>query len=264
MSWFSQTIENLIKSQTDKIDSVAVNGLSGVVDSLAYKVHELEKHFHNSEQVFGNNVNYMGADVPIPFVVEGGDNAWGTELMITMGTTIESGSATKKFDFNQLYVTAVDDADEVSIIEFLYGTAGATIEDVVTDDSSDNFTKAGHGLVNGDKVIVTDLVTTTGLNAYTVYYVIGMSGDSFQLSLTLGGAAIVLGTGDGTCDLKKLTQTSLTKKVIAAASVTTNAIPYILSSPRIPCNSYLFVRAKSETGTTVAISFLMGLHTYTA
>ncbi len=257
MSWLS-------KIQTDKIDLVAVNGLAGTNNSLAYKVHEIEKHFHNSEQIYGNNVNYMGADVPIPFVVEGGDNAWGTELVLTMGTTIESGSATKKFDFNQLYVTAVDDADEVSIVEFLYGTAGTEVTSVVTDDSSDNFTKNGHGLVNGDRIIITALVTTTGLNAYTVYHVINMVGDVFQVSLTNGGAAVVLGTGDGTCSFKKLTMTSLTKKVVCVASLTTNANPYILNSPRIPCNSYLTVRAKSETGTTVAISFLMGLHTYNA
>lgn len=36
-----------------KIDNRAVDGLLGVNNSLAYKVHEIEKHFHNQEKWCG-------------------------------------------------------------------------------------------------------------------------------------------------------------------------------------------------------------------
>ena len=44
-----------IEASTDKIDGDAVDGLSGVADSLAYKVHELEKHVHNREYWYGKD-----------------------------------------------------------------------------------------------------------------------------------------------------------------------------------------------------------------
>jgi len=253
-----------IEADTTKIDDAAILGLAGTADSLAYKVHEIEKHFHNSEQVFGNNVNFMGADTPIKFTVVGGDNAWGTELMIHDGTVIESGSAVKKMDINTLYVVSTSAANKISIVEFLSGTAGTAIADITLTDATDLFTKVGHGLVNGDKVIVNSVVTTTGLNSYTVYYVIGVAGNNFQLSLQQGGSAVVLGGGNGTASLSKLTQTSLTKVCVSAAAVNNDATPIIMRSPRVACNQRIFVRAKSETGQTVGIGFLLGLHTYTA
>jgi hypothetical protein len=247
---------------TVKIDGAAVLGLSGTADSLAYKVHEIEKHFHNSEQVFGNSSNTMAADTPVAFTVTGGDNAWGTELLLTDGSVIESGSSTKKFDLGRIYPTAVGTTDKISVVEFLYATLGSAVTSVAITDSTDLFTKSGHGLVDGDKIVLSSIVTTTGINAYTVYYVINMSGDTWQVSLTSGGSAVTVGGGDGTCSFRKLTQTSLTKTFIGKSATNTNLIPLQLQCPRVTCDKSLQVRAKSVTGSTVAISFLLGLHAY--
>jgi len=265
MSWFSQIIENLIKLQTDKIDLVAVNGLNGVNNSLAYKVHEIERHFHNSEQVFGNNSGYLGADLPVVLTVIGGDNAWGTENHIHAGDVIESGSSVKKMDINTLYVVAVSTANKISIIELLYGTAGNDITGTV-EESTEVYTRTGGDpmLIDNDKVIITALTNITGPIATEVYYVTDVSGSTFKLSRTIGGSSVALGGSDGTFTVKKLTQTSLTKAVISAPGVTSDAHPYIIISPRIPCNSRIFIRAKSETGSTITISYLVGLHTYEA
>lgn len=57
----------------------------------------------------------------------------------------------------------------------------------------------GHSFVNDMQVIVWAPAGTTlptGLSADTPYYVIGVSGNSFQLSLTSGGAAIAI-SADG-------------------------------------------------------------------
>ena len=40
-------------TQTQKIDKLAVDGLLGTNNSLAYKVHEIEKHFHSREVWYG-------------------------------------------------------------------------------------------------------------------------------------------------------------------------------------------------------------------
>lgn len=70
--------------------------------------------------------------------------------------------------------------------------------------ATDLFTKASHSLVNGDVVAVSSIVTTTGVNVTTPYYVISVAGDDFQLSLKSSGSAIAL-TSDGTCSIQEWT-----------------------------------------------------------
>lgn len=58
--------------------------------------------------------------------------------------------------------------------------------------STDVLTAYGHTLANGDRVVLKQVASAlpTGLSADTVYYVVGVATDTFQLSLTSGGAAI--------------------------------------------------------------------------
>lgn len=69
------------------------------------------------------------------------------------------------------------------------------------DDSTDVITANAHGLVNGDAVQVSNSGggLPGGLSAATTYYVISSTTNTFQLSATLGGAAINLSSaGTGT------------------------------------------------------------------
>ena len=262
-----------------KIDTMAVDGLSGTSNSIAYRIEEIEKHHHNSEQIFGNSANDMLADETVKFTVTGGNNAWGTELMLTDGTVIESGSSTKKFDLNEMYIVSVSAANKISVIEYLYSpinTGVACTFDFTGGTAEDIVVAVAHGLANGDKVV---LKAGAGalpaeLNDYTTYYVINKADDYFQVSLTVGGSAVEF-TDDGGAAFfypisaagvaqGAVTQTSATKTVVSFASTTDDSYPYPLRMPRMPCNSRLFIRAKSETGSTIAIGFLLGLHTYVA
>lgn len=120
MPWDTMDEENV-----RKIDSNAVLGLSGVANSLAYKVHEIEKHFHNSEQFFGKDGgdNYLNRDSITPWqITSGAGEAYGAELQISDGTEIEGGSATKKFDFHRLFITGVGEIDDTYKIQIWYGT----------------------------------------------------------------------------------------------------------------------------------------------
>lgn len=65
--------------------------------------------------------------------------------------------------------------------------------------ATDVFTSMGHGLANGQRALVADVQgagVPTGYTEGTVYYVVASATDTFQLSATLGGAA-VNGTTDG-------------------------------------------------------------------
>jgi len=61
------------------------------------------------------------------------------------------------------------------------------------DTTGDIFTSVAHGLANGDRVIVSDVSSAglqTSFDENTVYFVITSTANTFQLSLTSGGAAV--------------------------------------------------------------------------
>jgi hypothetical protein len=69
---------------------------------------------------------------------------------------------------------------------------------VTADNSTDVITSAGHGLSNGDLVfIASSSALPSGLTASTDYYVVNVTTDTFQLSLTSGGSPATF-TTDGT------------------------------------------------------------------
>ncbi|MFA6260390.1 MAG: phage head-tail connector protein [Bacteroidia bacterium] len=60
------------------------------------------------------------------------------------------------------------------------------------------FTKAAHGLRNGDIVQFPDLGTVTGISLETDYYIINKTTDTFKVSATLNGSAVDLTGADTT------------------------------------------------------------------
>ena len=62
-------------------------------------------------------------------------------------------------------------------------------------DTGDLFTSYGHGLANNDRVVFTAPpggTLPTGITAGTIYHVISVTADTFQVSATQGGAAVAL------------------------------------------------------------------------
>jgi hypothetical protein len=80
--------------------------------------------------------------------------------------------------------------------------AGTFIGNAVTAGTGDTFTFTAHGLVLNDQVILDTIVTTTGVTADTVYYVVAPTANTFKVAATKGGAAIDL-VGDGTANVTK-------------------------------------------------------------
>jgi hypothetical protein len=84
----------------------------------------------------------------------------------------------------------------------LYGASplgNATPSPFTAVGGTDLFTSDAHGLANNDKVILIDSVGAalpTGVTQGTIYYVRDVSGDTFKLAATEGGAAIDI-TTDG-------------------------------------------------------------------
>ncbi len=79
---------------------------------------------------------------------------------------------------------------------------GSTLRGVgtVVSTAGDAISSNGHGLANTNRVFVRPVAgesLPTGLSAATLYFVVGAATDTFQVSLTSGGAAVdITGLGD--------------------------------------------------------------------
>ena len=115
-----------------KIDSEATDGLAGVSNSLAYRVHEIEKHFHGYERWFGAAASASGethvADAInasiVEFQIDSANNAWGAWVQIlgSSDTPVDSGA---KFDLHRLVFTGVERFNSHHFVQIGAGTSGA-------------------------------------------------------------------------------------------------------------------------------------------
>jgi hypothetical protein len=90
---------------------------------------------------------------------------------------------------------------DISTIAIAKSTNADTAYTTVVADNT--IEDVAHGLLNGDVVFLTSLANTTGVSINTPYYVVNKTNDDFQLSLTLGGAAIDLTGTDGSGNYRK-------------------------------------------------------------
>lgn len=122
-----------IKAETDKIDSAATDGLSGTSDSLAYRVNEIERHFHNYERWFGlaaipdAEVHRADSitDNPSPFVMDAGNDTWGAWLQVLGSSDTPAIAGSAKYDFHKMDIITVERANATHFIQVAVGASGA-------------------------------------------------------------------------------------------------------------------------------------------
>jgi surface protein len=116
---------------------------------------------------------------------------WGAPTAITSAATTTVGST------NVTGVTTSSLAVGMQVTGT--NTALTTAVACTFQDVGDTVTEVGHGLSNGDEVSFATIVTTTGIVANTIYFVVNAAADTFQVAATSGGAALPLTTnGSGT------------------------------------------------------------------
>lgn len=103
------------QTQTEKIDNKAVEGLLGVVNSLAYRVHELERHMHNRDVWFGiattpsgetHAADIVGGGID-PFELTTGNDDFGAWVLILGSSdTPTFGGSAAYFDSDKFIVTS--------------------------------------------------------------------------------------------------------------------------------------------------------------
>lgn len=122
MSWFSDFI---------KIDSAATNGMNppdGVNNSLAYRVHEIEKHFHNEEHWYGSDGDSSGStanNMTEWNLTAGTGGAYGTEVQLLAANDVSNSDFSftpVKFDLHRILVTNSSTNDTNYVIQIWTGT----------------------------------------------------------------------------------------------------------------------------------------------
>lgn len=110
---------------------------------------------------------------------------------------------------------------------------------VTLQDLSDIVIRNNHGLADGTRVSFATIVTTTGISVNTVYYVVNSTTNTFQLSLTNGGAVLPLTTnGSGTLRFEVYItgKPSSTQVTVSAPTTATTTATALLGRP---LNTYL-------------------------
>ena len=102
-----------------------------------------------------------------------------------------------------LYLKIPDSGDYLDIygIELI----AQDVQNFTATNATNILTSTGHTLTNGDQIRLVGSDLPNGLNATTTYYVIGVSGNNFQVSASLGGSAVTFSDdGSGTRTFRSL------------------------------------------------------------
>jgi hypothetical protein len=114
-----------------KLDNQAVDGLTGIEDSLAYKVAEIEGHLHGWERWYGlalvPNAEVHVADrigtAVAALQIDAGNLAWGVWVCILGSSDTPADVGMVKFDPHRLMITAAE--RQVSyFIQLGFGASG--------------------------------------------------------------------------------------------------------------------------------------------
>lgn len=127
-------LATLIDGYTEKIDDLATDGLAGVHNSAAYRIHEIERHFHGRERWWGavavpDETNAIEANVTRPYVAISGNDDWGAAIPV-IGTADQPAVAgSVYFDIHRVLISDLDDDTTPWRFRFIWGagTSGAAI-----------------------------------------------------------------------------------------------------------------------------------------
>jgi len=126
-----------------EIDGVATSGLLGVSNSLAYRVHEAERHFHGRERWYGivtgsQSATDWAGNTLTPYRAISGLGAYGTDandealILGTADTPTMSGNV--KFDLHRIFIVA-SSSETTWKVQLIYGT-GTMAEAIAADQFS--------------------------------------------------------------------------------------------------------------------------------
>lgn len=119
-------------SGSGAIDSATTQGLAGVNNSLAYRVHEIERHLHSYErwmELAGtpaaetHRADAAGTGAGV-FQIDAGNDTWGAWLQILGSSDTPVDGTAAKFDLHRILVTATE-RNAIYVLQIGFGATGA-------------------------------------------------------------------------------------------------------------------------------------------
>jgi len=119
-------------SSTSKIDSEATDGLGGTNNSLAYRVAEIERHFHSAGSWFEKATTPSGethvadsiGDGAGAFQLDAGNDDWGTWVQILGSSDTPARTGRLYFDPHEILIESTERI-ATYFIQFARGDSGA-------------------------------------------------------------------------------------------------------------------------------------------
>lgn len=143
----------LIQAQTDKIDTTVTDGLGGTEDSLAYRVHEIEKHLHNDEKWLGlaatPDAELHRADritlLPAAFQADAGNDIFGSWLQVLGPDDTPVTPGNVKFDFHKVLIVAHERNTQTYFGQIVCGESADLAAKIVAEDFTEFALQTGGG-----------------------------------------------------------------------------------------------------------------------
>lgn len=119
-------------SGTGAIDSATTQGLAGVSNSLAYRVHEIERHFHSYERWLElaavpaaetHRADPAGSGAGV-FQIDAGNDDWGSWLQILGSSDTPIGTGNTHFDLHRILITATE-RNAIYVVQIGFAATGA-------------------------------------------------------------------------------------------------------------------------------------------
>ncbi len=177
-----------VKVSTDQIDSAPTDGLLGEEDSLAYRVHEIERHLHNTEKWFGMAVTPSGethvADrmnvADDPFTLTAGNDDFGSWVQILGSSDTPVTTGAVKFDAHRILVT-----DTNSVNPFILQVVAGESADIAAKIAAEEFSESPYvSATNNNDSGINDILvrrTDTGEKVWARARCIGSNGSTISL-----------------------------------------------------------------------------------
>lgn len=120
----------------NKIDNETTLGLLGTSNSLAYRVHEIEKHFHSEEHWYGTDGDGSGStanNLSEWTLTAGTSSAYGAAVQLLAANDVSNADFSftpVKFDLHRLMISVSSANDKNYMIQFWNDDPDATGENV--------------------------------------------------------------------------------------------------------------------------------------
>lgn len=159
----------LLKNSWKRLDWEATDGLLGITDSLAYRVHETERHLHSYERWF-ENASVPSGEVHVAdrlgtgagaFQADAGNDDWGSWLQILGSSDTPEISGSTHFDLHRISFVAQERNNTIYLAQVAFGASGAA---ALTAETYTEFPIKTGG---GNSVIVPTSLQTRRITAGT-------------------------------------------------------------------------------------------------